>query len=380
MDMFFDEDDEDGNNGGGSNVMMSLFASYYGIDDPGSNVHNKTAAELIDTAHFNSEEYVRDLLEKAPLEKLLETNSEMTNEIKSLDSDMQMLVYENYSKFISATETIKRMKTNVEAMDEDVETVKSNMLKISTISSDLDSCFKDNRTKLAKLVRVRRLLKRLEFLTELPERIAEMIDNGKYGGAVKLYSKTINILKQHSQVLSFKNIQERTEKMMSELRNKVMLLLDDNSIDSIELTQHVSVLRLMEVPRQHVVEKFLNAHKIRAEKLLLSYEKVSSSTAIGADAATMRTGLTKVTEARKFHQLLISNLTEACKGLTELFCPPNSSNTVVSTPAKGAPNSSLSSPSASRSGSADSADGSGKLNSYTNREEIRRDSTITRKN
>lgn len=37
---------------------------------------------------------------------------------------MQTLVYENYNKFISATETIKRMKSNVEAMDSDMESVR----------------------------------------------------------------------------------------------------------------------------------------------------------------------------------------------------------------------------------------------------------------
>lgn len=44
--------------------------------------------------------------------------------IQALDSDMQMLVYENYNKFISATETIKRMKSNVDGMDEDLDSVK----------------------------------------------------------------------------------------------------------------------------------------------------------------------------------------------------------------------------------------------------------------
>ena len=33
----------------------------------------------------------------------------MAAEIKNLDTDLQMLVYENYSKFISATDTIKRL-------------------------------------------------------------------------------------------------------------------------------------------------------------------------------------------------------------------------------------------------------------------------------
>ena len=45
-------------------------------------------------------------------------------ESQALDGDMQMLVYENYNKFISATETIKRMKSNVEAMDDDMDTVR----------------------------------------------------------------------------------------------------------------------------------------------------------------------------------------------------------------------------------------------------------------
>lgn len=33
----------------------------------------------------------------------------MAAEIKNLDTDLQMLVYENYNKFISATDTIKRL-------------------------------------------------------------------------------------------------------------------------------------------------------------------------------------------------------------------------------------------------------------------------------
>ena len=36
---------------------------------------------------------------------------------------MQMLIYENYNKFISATETIKRMKNNVESMEGDMTSV-----------------------------------------------------------------------------------------------------------------------------------------------------------------------------------------------------------------------------------------------------------------
>lgn len=45
---------------------------------------------------------------KSNLEGLLQRHVEMAAEIKNLDTDLQMLVYENYNKFISATDTIKR--------------------------------------------------------------------------------------------------------------------------------------------------------------------------------------------------------------------------------------------------------------------------------
>ncbi len=45
---------------------------------------------------------------------LLKLDDEMVRSIKKLDSDIHMLVYENYNKFIDATDTIRKMKQNVE--------------------------------------------------------------------------------------------------------------------------------------------------------------------------------------------------------------------------------------------------------------------------
>lgn len=154
---------------------------------------------------------------------------------------MQMLVYENYNKFISATETIKRMKSNVEAMDEDLEAVKFKMEKITQISANIDFSLKDKRIKVDKLVRVKRLLGKLEFLSELPEKLVELIDHGQYKRAVQLYRRTISVLTKHSHLLSFKNIKERTERMMIDLRSKVLLLLDDTSLETVKLTHYAAI-------------------------------------------------------------------------------------------------------------------------------------------
>lgn len=79
------------------------------------------------------------MLSSTEIHELMKIDSKMVQDVKvvhlslfiklliyfqALDANMQTLVYENYNKFISATETIKRMKSNVEAMDSDMESVR----------------------------------------------------------------------------------------------------------------------------------------------------------------------------------------------------------------------------------------------------------------
>lgn len=68
----------------------------------------------IDGPEFNVEKYIANLLQNKSLEELVQRGNAMVSEIKNLDSDMQMLVYENYNKFIAATDTIRQMKHRVE--------------------------------------------------------------------------------------------------------------------------------------------------------------------------------------------------------------------------------------------------------------------------
>ena len=120
-----EEENEDTNK---PDKIMSMFASYYGMEEENaisdSDDAEQTVANTIDSPTFNATVYVKELLMEKNGPELIAEDTKMIHEIRSLDSDMQMLVYENYNKFISATETIKRMKNNVEAMEQDMSAVK----------------------------------------------------------------------------------------------------------------------------------------------------------------------------------------------------------------------------------------------------------------
>ena len=100
--------------------VRSLLSSYYGSAPP-SATNGAPPPPPIDTPDFDCDAYVERLVRETPLDALQTRCAEMAGEIRSLDSDMQMLVYENYSKFIVATDTIRRMKSNVEGMEAKME-------------------------------------------------------------------------------------------------------------------------------------------------------------------------------------------------------------------------------------------------------------------
>ena len=85
---------------------------------------------MIDQTDFDPEAAFIDMISSHTLEELLLLQNNLTFEIKSLDGNMQTLVYENYNKFISATDTIRSMKNHVESMEEEMKNLESSMQKI----------------------------------------------------------------------------------------------------------------------------------------------------------------------------------------------------------------------------------------------------------
>ncbi|KAH9653471.1 vacuolar protein sorting-associated protein 51-like [Citrus sinensis] len=103
--------------------MRDLLSSFYGPDPSMSpNPPSKFAPlDAINSNSFNADHYLNLLIHKSSLEGLLQRHVGMAAEIKNLDTDLQMLVYENYNKFISATDAIKRMNSNIMGMESNME-------------------------------------------------------------------------------------------------------------------------------------------------------------------------------------------------------------------------------------------------------------------
>jgi vacuolar protein sorting-associated protein 51 len=235
-----DEADEESATG----RMSELLASYYGI---AATQAPEDHSGDINSPSFDPEAFVRALLRDGKQEALLRRDEEMVQEVKKLDSDMQMLVYENYNKFISATDTIRKMKQNVESMEAEMASLQDSMEKISAASGHVSASLADKRGKVDTLVRVRRLLSRLAFLFDLPEILRAAAEKGNAAQAIKYYSMTHGILRKHSHVSSFGAILRETEEIMAGLRARLEAKVDAPGVSQVTafLSNDVELLRLL---------------------------------------------------------------------------------------------------------------------------------------
>ncbi len=71
----------------------------------------------LDATGFDADAYVARTLAGSSLSELLRTYARVLGEIRALDAEKKALVYDNYSKLISATETIRKMRSSMDPLN-----------------------------------------------------------------------------------------------------------------------------------------------------------------------------------------------------------------------------------------------------------------------
>jgi methyl-accepting chemotaxis protein len=130
-----------------------------------------------------------NLLKKNNLKQLVTRNMDIQNEIKSFDHDIQSLVFDNYSKFISSIDTVKKMKESIEKVEKKMTKLEQSVGKINTLSEKIDSTLSIKRSEIQKLDLINKDLSNLKKLCEYPNILKSEL---------KKYKETVNELLRHS--------------------------------------------------------------------------------------------------------------------------------------------------------------------------------------
>lgn len=124
--------------------------------------------EDIDHESFNSEKTFEELLRAKNLKSLVQANLSIQAEIKSIDHDVQSLVFENYSKFISSIEVVKKMREEIDKTEDDLNQLQRSIDNIRGSSRKIDAILRPKRQEIQKLDKINKDLDNLKMLCELP--------------------------------------------------------------------------------------------------------------------------------------------------------------------------------------------------------------------
>ncbi|CAO3693270.1 unnamed protein product [Rhizopus stolonifer] len=139
---------------------------------------------------------------------------------------MKTLVYENYNKFISATDTIRRMRSNVENMESEISRLNENITTISHQTKSINQTLGPSRTNIQQLSTAQSSLKRLQFILDLPGQLQYYAEKGKYSQAIQYYTKARRVL---DHVALFKGIRDECKTIMEDIKQDIWKTVEESA-------------------------------------------------------------------------------------------------------------------------------------------------------
>ena len=145
----------------------SSFNSSENANTPTNSASGSKDPYDLNSTSFESDLFLKRLIKERTLNEIMDIENEIVKETRKLDSEMQTLVSENYNKFISATDTIRKMRSDFKKMEEEMEHLVVSMGEITEFNEKINCSFKDRRKEISRLSGIDNLLKKVGGFVEL---------------------------------------------------------------------------------------------------------------------------------------------------------------------------------------------------------------------
>ncbi|KAI1744915.1 Vps51/Vps67-domain-containing protein [Xylaria scruposa] len=165
------------------------------VTDPagetGPHEHSEVPPSEMDKEDFNADTFVKKALAENGMQDLLRLYTRVLGETRALDAEKKALVYDNYSKLITATETIRKMRTNMDPLNPMASTLDPAIAKIYNQASEIRNSLRESvaepteARKAEEEIQQRRQRTRqlaIEVL-DTPDRIRELVAEGRLDDA-----------------------------------------------------------------------------------------------------------------------------------------------------------------------------------------------------
>jgi len=177
-----------------------------------SSIHDSSNSEVLeselDHAHFDANTYISHVLSTQSLSELLRTYNSVLTDIRALDAEKKALVYDNYSKLIAATETIRKMRANMDPLNPMASTLDPAIASIYERAESIKRDMKEGmpgwqraksemgEEEKGKLQRREKMREVVGRVLDSPERVRGLMDEGRVEEARRVWGPTLRLLER----------------------------------------------------------------------------------------------------------------------------------------------------------------------------------------
>jgi len=168
----------------------------------------------LDEEGFNADAYIKSVLATSSLEGVLRVESGLINEIRGLDGERKALVYDNYSKLITATDTIRRMRANMDPLTPTTGTLGMAVGYIAEAAGGLAQQARGREGEEGR-ERKRRERETVRWVLGTPRRLGALLDGGRREDADRDWSGVREILGKWKEVRGVDDLRDECERIMN---------------------------------------------------------------------------------------------------------------------------------------------------------------------
>nr|OQO31971.1 hypothetical protein B0A51_00312 [Rachicladosporium sp. CCFEE 5018] len=157
----------------------------------------QTESEL-DKAGFDADEYVKGILATESLEGVLRVEAGLIGEIRTLDGEKKALVYDNYSKLIAATDTIRKMRMNMDPLTPMTGSLEEDVGKIAesakVLSKQLRRQHGVSNGGAGNVKQRRKHQETVKWVLQAPARLQQLVRDGRGDDAAQQWTVISGLL------------------------------------------------------------------------------------------------------------------------------------------------------------------------------------------
>eukprot|EP00158_Paraphelidium_tribonemae_P008811 Partr_v1_DN28689_c4_g1_i3_m50513 putative vacuolar protein sorting 51 homolog (S. cerevisiae) len=304
----------------------SRLTDFYGIQST-ANPTQKSRTLDLDDVSFSPDLYLDNMLMNKPIVDIAKSHVTLASEVKSLDGDMKTLVYENYGKFISATDTIHKIKTNMDNMEAEMEKLDRKMLNICKNSGKVSKTFSEKSVKMRELSNRLLLLQKVNFIFELPTRLKNCLTRAQFTEAALFYDNTADTLQRYRDLKIFSKLESDSLDVLREISKRLKVRAGNPRTSMSELRECFSNLLALREDPFELGKEYIRLAAARLNALSINSDGNESLTAAAVPISPISENdvnynQKQITHLRSLDRCYLSELSFFMSDFLEMFLKP----------------------------------------------------------